>query len=217
MDVRAEASPQIYDISPLISSQLAVFPGDVSFQRNVSMDFTQGDHLSLSSINSTVHLGAHADAPSHYHPEGRSIDQMPIDIYLGSCQVVDVSRVQGEITLKAFEGIEIRAPRLLFKTNSIVDVNQWQVDFSYLHPDVIAWLAERNVRLVGIDTPSMDHSTSKALTSHQSFFRHQIAILEGLVLTDVPEGIYKLIALPLKIAGGEASPIRAILLKGDLK
>jgi arylformamidase len=120
------------------------------------------------------------------------------------------------ITLEKLLPVDIVAPRVLFKTNSIQDVCTWQDDFCFLSPEVIDWLAQKKVRLIGIDTPSMDHSKSKSLEGHQEFYRHKMAILEGLVLTDVPQGIYNLVALPLKIAGGEASPVRAILYSGEL-
>lgn len=202
----------IYDISPLISSKTAVFPGDVEFQRKVSMDFSQGDHISLSAIVSTLHLGAHADAPSHYHSQGKSIDQCDLHIYLGRCQVVDVSSFRGELQPSVLEGLEIQAPRVLFKTNSIVSTDHWQNDFTFLSPALVKKLSEQNVKLIGIDTPSMDHAQSKTLDGHQAFYQQGISILEGLVLENVPAGIYYLIALPLKIKDGEASPVRAILM-----
>jgi arylformamidase len=176
------------------------------------MDFAQGDPLSLSSIESTLHLGAHADAPSHYHKEGVSIDQCSLETYVGPCQVIDASSLKGELTLEKLGLVDILAPRILFKTNSILDVNVWQEDFSYLSPELIDWLAAQQVKLIGIDTPSMDHSQSKSLETHQAFFKNHISILEGLVLQAVSPGLYVLIALPLKIHGAEASPVRAVLL-----
>jgi arylformamidase len=202
----------IYDISPLISPEIAVFPGDVSFQRQSLLDFSKGDHLRLSSMQATLHLGAHADAPSHYHPQGKAIDQCELETYYGPCQVIDVSDCSGEITTEQIKNIKILAPRVLFKTNSIADVNQWQDDFSFLAPELIESLAQLGVRLIGIDTPSMDHSASKGLHTHQAFNRNNIFILEGLVLTDISVGVYTLVAFPLKIKGAEASPVRAVLI-----
>lgn len=206
----------IHDISPLITPSLAVFPGDVAFQRKVSMDFAKGDHLSLSAIETTLHLGAHADAPSHYHKEGVSIEHCPLETYFGPCQVIDVSEIEGELTLEKLGPVEISAPRVLFKTNSIQNVNVWQEEFAYLTPEVIDWLAARQVQLIGIDTPSMDHAKSKSLECHQAFYRNRLAILEGLVLRDIPAGLYVLVAFPLKMQGAEASPVRAVLLTGEL-
>lgn len=206
---------RIFDISPLIRSELAVFPGDVSFERTVALDFQRGHHLALSSIKTTLHIGAHADAPSHYHREGVSIDQCPLETYLGDCQVLDVSPVVGPISVAHLLKFGLSTPRILFKTSSIKNVDQWQEEFTYLSVEAIDYLAQKGVRLIGIDTPSMDHSKSKDLGAHQAFYRHRMAILEGLVLDDVAEGLYQLIALPLKIQGAEASPVRAILITGE--
>ena len=108
--------------------------------------------------------------------------------------------------------MELLTSRILFKTNSIQDVNLWQKDFSFLAPDLIHWLALKQVQLIGIDTPSMDHSESKSLEGHQTFFKNKIAILEGLDLRHIQSGVYLLVALPLKLKKAEASPIRAILI-----
>ncbi len=205
----------IIDISPLITPDIAVFPGDVRFERSVSMDFKKGDSLSLSSITTTLHLGSHADAPSHYHPEGKSIDECPLETYFGPCQVIDVSHIQGEITKENLGPVDLLAPRILFKTKSIKNIYEWQVNFSTLSSELVQHLSSQKVILIGIDTPSMDHSQSKDLSTHQEFFRTQIAILEGLELGSVDPGVYGLSALPLKIKGVEASPVRAILFKNE--
>lgn len=204
---------KIFDITPQISEKLAVFPGDQSFKRNVIMAFAKGDHLDLSNVTTTVHLGAHADAPSHYHAQGKTIEQRPLGLYMGLAQVI---RVSG---LKAGERIEqhhisspIRAPRVLFYTGSFPDPQTWRSDFNSLSPDLLEALADQGVKLVGIDTPSVDPETSKDLEAHQILFKRDLAVLEGLVLEQVPEGLYTLLALPLPIVGGDASPVRAVLL-----
>jgi arylformamidase len=218
METRGSQSLKIYDISPLISDRIAVFPGDQAFERRVTMDFAQGDPLALSSILTTVHLGAHTDAPNHYHREGESIDQRDLGFYLGRCQVVSVRAARGErISLEHVKGIEIQAPRVLFRTGSFPDPNQWNGDFNSFSPDLIEELAKKKVVLIGIDTPSVDPAESKALEAHQAVYRNGLAILEGIVLDQVPDGFYTLIALPLKIQGGDASPVRAILVSGKVE
>lgn len=192
---------------------MAVFPGDVGFQRTIHLDFKRNDHINLSSITTTLHLGSHADAPSHYHPEGKSIDQVALETYFGPCQVIDASHIQGKITKEALNPFEVLAPRVLFKTKSIKSVYKWQNDFSYLSSELVDFLSIQKVILIGIDTPSMDHSQSKELSAHQMFYRTQIAILEGLSLEKVESGVYGLSALPLKIKGADASPVRAVLYK----
>ena len=214
---REMASKRIFDISPLVSVRTAVFPGDVPFRRKVSLDFQTGSHLLLSSIESTLHLGAHADAPNHYHPQGIGIDQVAIRPYLGRCQVLSVNVEPGKrigvADLPEKEKTRIAAERFLIKTGSFSNSEIWSSEFNSLSPELIIFLAERGVCLVGIDTPSIDPAHSKELESHQTVYDYQLAVLEGLVLDSVPDGVYSLIALPLKIEGADASPVRAILLE----
>ncbi len=210
----------IIDISPLISEKTAVFPGDQSFERKVHMDCDKGDHLGLSSVTTTLHIGAHCDAVNHYGANSPGIEQKDLRIYFGACQVFDVTGLPAGARIKV-EDIDMSAvkrPRILFKTNSFPDPNSWNSDFNSLSPELIDELAGRGVVLVGIDTPSVDPQDSKKLESHQALLRNDVSVLEGLVLSSVSEGEYSLISLPLPIKDGDASPVRAILLpQGDLK
>ncbi len=209
---------RIMDISPKISHRSPVFPGDQAFERQQSLSFRTGDHLELSWIKSTLHIGAHADAPSHYSPEGVDISQRDLSYYLGRCQVVDVSHVGARrIGLNDLALDEIKASRILFKTNSFKHDECFQSDFSSLDPELIQELSRRDVKLLGIDTPSVDPAESKTLESHQAIFAGDLAILEGIDLSAVQAGMYLLIALPLKIEDADASPLRAILLDEDLR
>ncbi len=201
----------IYDISPPVSSRLPVWPGDTPPSREVLLDIARGDHLTLSTLRTTVHVGAHADAPSHYGAGAPSIESQPLELYMGRCQVVRIdaggrARVQpGQIDT------EITEPRVLLATGTFPDPHVFDESFAALAPELIGWLADRGVRLVGVDTPSVDTFDSKDLPSHRECLRHHVSILEGLVLSDVPGGTYELIALPLKLAGFDASPVRAVL------
>jgi arylformamidase len=203
---------KIYDLTPKISPRLAVFPGDQRFERKVAMSMKAGAHLELSSLTSTVHLGAHADAPSHYHVKGSDISQRPLKRYMGKAQVIRVSGMGPKQRVKPSDiRVPIQAPRVLIDTQTFPDPDRWNSDFAALSPELIDWLASQGVTLVGLDTPSVDPEDSKALESHQALYRSDFAVLEGLVLKDVPEGVYTLIALPLPIEDGDASPVRAIL------
>lgn len=203
----------IIDISPMVSSRLAVFPGDMPYQRNVSMDMNKGDGITLSSITSTVHIGAHADAPSHYSKHGASIEQRSLDLYLGPCQVIrlDTLKAGERIYPSDLGGLKILAPRVLFCTNSF-DEEHWTDDFNSLSPELIEYLHKKGTVLVGIDTPSVDPASSKDLESHAALRKYDLAVLEGIVLKHVSEGLYTLVALPLKFEGADASPVRAVLL-----
>lgn len=201
----------IYDITPSITEDLKVWPGDTPLSRDVLCSMKDGANLTLSTLHATVHLGAHADAPHHYGLDAPSIDEQLLDLYLGPCQVMTVEafrrvRISPDALCEAIE-----APRVLFHTDTFPDPNEFNEDFAALSPELIDELAEVGVELVGIDTPSVDLFTSKELPTHRACLKHHIAILEGLVLTDVPDGIYELIALPLKLVGFDASPVRAIL------
>jgi arylformamidase len=204
-----------YDISPEITESLAVFPGDTSFRRDVSVCFDGGSGYMASSIHGTVHLGAHVDAPNHYNPTGQGIESRRLDYYLGECQVISVSLPKNHRIKPADLGNrKIMAKRVLFNTGSFPDPNRWNSDFNSLSADLIQMLADRGVILAGIDTPSIDLSDDKILESHQAIDRNNMAILEGIVLSGVPDGIYTLIALPLKIRDADASPVRAVLIGG---
>lgn len=206
----------IYDISPALSERLGVWPGDTPLSREVLCEIARGDAITLSSLRATVHLGAHVDAPSHYGAGAATIDERPIDLYLGPCQVVRVEAPRGacirpEMTAPRIALPPNAAPRVLFATGTFPNPDAFNEDFASLTPELIDWLHERGVRLVGIDTPSVDPFTSKDLPAHRACLRHDMAILEGLVLDGVPEGVYELIALPLKLVGFDASPVRAVL------
>ncbi len=204
---------QIFDISPLISESIAVFPGDTPFSREILMSQDKGSHLDLSTIRTTLHLGAHADAVSHYGPKAPGIDQKDLRTYIGGCQVIEVKTAFGQrISLFDFDIQSIQRSRVLFKTNSF-HPDQWRDDFVSLSPEVIHALADLGIILVGIDTPSIDPSTSKKLESHNAILDRGISVLEGLVLDEVQAGDYQLVALPLKIKDADASPVRAILMR----
>ena len=204
----------IIDISPCLQRDLAVFPGDVPFQLQRSHDIHKQHHFTLCSMTTTLHAGAHTDAPCHYHGEGVDMASTPLSFYIGPCQVVDV-RTHKDVERLLPQHIPlhtITAPRVLFRTDSFANPTEWQSDFTALSPELIHGLAEKKVQLVGIDTPSVDPAHSKSLESHHAIYLHHMAILEGISLREAPAGLYTLIALPLKIVNGDASPVRAVLL-----
>lgn len=208
---------ELIDISPEISNSTAVFPGDVKFSRDVSMAFSHGNHLELSSITSTLHLGAHADAPIHYHKDGKGIDSVNLKHYVGNCQVISATNSQGKrLTLSDFSNLKISAKRILIKTKSYPNPNRWNSDFTSLSKELVHHFHKNGVITIGIDTPSVDPEGDKLLESHKALFQCQMANLEGLVLDKVEDGNYFLVAPPLKLKDAEASPVRALLIKGDL-
>jgi len=204
---------KIIDISPVIDSTIGVWPGDTPFHRTVNLDLRIGDNITLSDIRTTLHVGAHADAPSHYTPDGADIASRSLDIYLGPCHLIHLPDLGpgARIVPADLEGHAIRHPRILFRTDSFPDHRNWNEIFNSLSPELVDHLDKRGVVLVGLDTPSVDPFDSKDLEAHQALARCDMANLEGLALAGAEEGDYELIALPLRIAGADASPVRAVL------
>ncbi len=201
----------LYDISPPLSPELAVWPGDTPLSREVLLEMKRGDNLTLSTLHSTVHAGAHADAPSHYGADAPSIEGQPLDLYLGTCRVLPVTVSPGERIGPEQLPDELAAERVLLATGSYPDPTSFDEAFAALSVELVEELHRRGVRLVGIDTPSVDTFASKDLPAHRAILAREMAILEGLVLRDVPPGLYELIALPLRLVGFDASPVRAVL------
>jgi arylformamidase len=221
----------LFDITPPITPKLAVWPGDTAPSREVLMDLAREDSVTLSTLRATVHLGAHADGPNHYGNNAPAIDERSLNYYLGPCQVIRVEVARGtrispsmlpdamrQVPAGGGSDLASRAERpihlphrVLFATGTYPDPENWNGDFAALSVELIDFLHERGVITVGIDTPSVDLSDSKDLPAHKAILRHNMSILEGLALNDVPEGIYELIALPLPLVGFDASPVRAIL------
>lgn len=217
---RAETAP--IDVSMALSAATAVFPGDTPLSREVLMDCARGDHLTLSTLRSTVHLGTHLDAPSHYGGT-MSIEQVPLGRTCGECLVV---ASEGEIADRrvseanlarplaslGFAGGSPLPPRVLIATGSFPDPTRWTEAFAGLDPALADELADRGVRLVGVDTPSVDPADSKELPAHRRCLARGLLILEGLRLGHVVPGRYTLLCLPLRLEGFDASPVRAALL-----
>ncbi len=204
---------EILDISPPVSPRIAVWPGDVPFSRSITCALADGATVDLSSLTTTVHVGAHTDAPSHYALGAPDIASRSLDRYYGPCQVVRVRVARGARILPSDVEDPIVAPRVLFATGTFPDPEAWNEDFASLSPELVDWLHAQGVGLVGIDTPSIDPMHDKVLASHTAVASRDMAILEGIVLEGVAPGVYTLIALPLKIEGADASPVRAALVR----
>ena len=199
------------DISPALTSDVAVWPGDTPLSREVKCDLASGDNITLSTLVTTVHVGSHADAPSHYGRNAPTIDMVPISRYLGPCLVLDV-RVDGGHRIPA-EVLDssARTERLLLKTGTFSHHEEFSENFAALSSGLVEVFARQGGRLIGIDTPSVDLFHSKELPAHRACLEHDVAILEGLQLDHIVSGAYELVAPPLRLAGFDASPVRALL------
>jgi arylformamidase len=212
-----------FDITPVVSSRLGVFPGDTAFERHVTMDTSRGDHLGLSWIRTTLHLGAHADAPNHYSTSKAGIAERSLEPYLGAARVLHTrplgasERISFRHLLPPYNNpdFSLQDRRVLVRTSSFPDPERWNSDFAGFDPALLSHWAKSGVILVGIDTPSVDLENDRQLVSHQVLARSGMAVLEGLDLKEVPEGVYTLVALPLRLEAADASPVRAVLYKGE--
>ncbi|KQW43376.1 MULTISPECIES: arylformamidase [unclassified Roseateles] len=203
--------PRLWDISPTVAPDAPIFPGDEPYSLRWTAQLSPGCPVNLSAITMSPHVGAHADAPLHYANDAPAIADVPLDTYLGRCRVIHAIGATPLITVAHLQHAEgDLPPRVLVRCCERADT-AWNPAFTAYAPEAVEWLAARGVRLIGIDTPSVDPADSKVLDSHQLLRRHDLRVLENLVLDDVPEGDYELIALPLKLQGACASPVRAVL------
>ena len=202
----------LWDISPPVQPGAPVFPGDTPYQQHWSAQIGPGCPVNVSRITLSPHVGAHADAPLHYDPAGRAVGALDLAPYLGRCRVIHAIGVRPLIFWQhlahATQGLP---PRVLVRTYARAPVDRWDPQLAAFAPETVERLADAGVVLIGIDTASIDPADSKALASHQVIRRRELRVLENLVLDDVPEGDYELIALPLKLTTADASPVRAVL------
>lgn len=202
----------LYDISQTLRNDLPVWPGDTKFDLRRTWAMGPGVPVNVSAFTLSTHSGSHADAPFHYDADGIAIDAVDPSIYLGPAQVVDARRAEGVVTSDhVLPQLQPGITRILIRTYNQAPQQTWDESFAAIAAALVEDVAAKGVRLIGVDTPSLDPQTSKTMEAHLAVARHGLAILEGLVLDAVPFGIYELIALPLKIAGADSSPVRAVL------
>ncbi len=203
---------KLWDISPPVQPGSPVFPGDTPYQQQWAATLGPGCPVNVSTLTLSPHVGAHADAPLHYDPKGASVGELDLQPYLGPCRVIHAighgPLIEWQHLVHALDQLP---PRVLVRTYARMPVDRWDPDLAAFASQTIQRLAALGVLLVGIDTASIDPADSKTLDSHQVIRRLNLRVLENLVLDDVPEGDYELIALPLKLMTADASPVRAIL------
>lgn len=192
---------------------LPVWPGDTAFSHRSRWAIGEGSPVNVAAFETTTHAGTHADAPLHYSGEAADSASLDLAPYLGPCRVVD-ARGTGAAVTRAF--LEARLvgplpPRVLLRTFEAFPHDAWVSDFTAVSAEAIDWLAAQGVVLIGVDAPSLDPEASKTMDAHRAVLAHDMRILEGLVLDEVPPGDYELIALPLRLAGLDSSPVRAVL------
>jgi len=211
---------KIWDISRTLSDDLAEWPGDKPFHFRLTKTMAEGQSINLGAIGMSVHNGTHADARFHFDMNGESIEKAPLEIYLGRAAVVDLTEAFSRSKEKHLITVEDLQPyaeeiaessRLLVKTGRWSDSTVFPNQIPVIAADVPSWLQKSGVRLIGLDLPSVDEIDSKSLQNHNALAAAGIAIVESLDLTRVGSGIYNFAALPLKIAGADGGPMRAVL------
>ncbi len=207
---------KIYDITRPLHTTTAPWPGDTPFEHHLTWKIADGAVVNVGALSMGTHNGTHADAPYHYLPDGTTIDALDPALFLGPAVVADVTMAGWSIGRDALADAARHfqnggVPRLLLKTGAWPDSTRFPERLPLLAPDVPAFLGAAGVRLLGLDVPSVDAIDSKTLPIHHALAAAGVCIMESLDLSAVPAGVYELIALPLRITGGDASPVRAVL------
>lgn len=212
MPARTAAELRLWDISPPVQTGAPVFPGDTPYQQTWAATLGPDCPVNVATLTLSPHVGAHADAPLHYSPEGAAVGALSLTPFIGRCRVVHAldcgPLVQWAHLQHALDDLP---PRLLVRTYAHMPQTRFDSALPAFAPETVEALADRGVLLIGIDSASIDPAESKALPSHQVIRRRGLRVLENLLLDAVPEGDYELIALPLKLMQADASPVRAVL------
>lgn len=212
MSPRPPKPPLLYDISPLVDEKIAVWPGDTPYAARDLLRMEDGAPVHLSTLTLSCHTGAHADAPGHYVKGAEGIDAVPLARYLGPCLLVDVKPRDHAVRPEDLAGVDLKgAERVLLRTGCIKDRTVFPEPVTCLTVELVEHLAAARIVLVGLDSPSFDRFDSKDLPVHKALYKAGIANLENLALAGIPPGRYELIALPLRLKGRDASPVRAVL------
>lgn len=202
----------LFDISRPLQANTAVWPGDTPFSLTPKLSRRDGYSVNLTTLTTSAHIGTHVDAPYHFADDVPTIDALDLSIYWGLAQVVTVKKAHGPLYPADFSSYTLsEAERLLVRSAAPVDSTRFDDSFVYPTPELANFLGQWRIILYGSDTYSMDAVEDVGLPGHHALLRNNIAILEGLDLTGVPDGLYELCALPLKITGGDGSPVRAVL------
>lgn len=202
---------RLVDISQTLRVGLPGWPGDTPFASKLTWSHGPGCPVAVSRFAASTHAGTHADAPLHYDPGGAAIDAVPLDAFVGPARVLDL-RGRGPVVTPAMVADASGGPsRVLFRTFERFPHDAWSDAFATVAVETLALLASWGVVLVGIDSPSIDPQEAKVLLAHEAARAAELRILEGLVLDEVEAGDYELIALPIRLGGLDAAPVRAVL------
>lgn len=201
------------DITQPLYNGMPHWPGDTPFEFGLSAEKEKNGVVNIGKFSTTTHIGTHVDAPFHFDNEGKRIADLDIQRYIGRSILLDVrgkeSVGRDDIEQYDFKGAE----RVLLKMTGEGPPDRFPETVPYLRPDIGPFLKDRGVKLIGIDVPSVDPLNSKTLDAHHSLHQNDVMILENVVLKEIEEGEYELIALPLRMMDADGSPVRAVVRK----
>lgn len=204
---------KIHDISMLLNQNVAEWPGDTPFQFHINWTKEQSGSVNVGQITTSTHIGTHIDAPFHFDENGKKVHELPLENYIVDAIVIDVSGSE-VISRELLKGkVTGEAKAVLFRTNAWQQRDVFPEVIPAFDADIVDWMVENELSLFGVDLPSVDAITSKDLPMHHALGTAGRYILEGLILDDLKEDTYQLIALPLKIEGADGSPVRAVLIE----
>jgi arylformamidase len=206
------------DISLPVSKELPVWPGSPAPEVRLYQSMSNGSPSNNSMLSMELHGGTHFDAPLHFLPQGKSSDKSDLMSFLGVCYVADLSGSR-IISAEVLENAGIPdTERLLIKTgnSALYAEKQFSKTYAALDETAARWILNRRMRLVGLDYLSIECFENNDFSVHKLLLRHDVIILEGLNLHEAAAGFYLLVALPLRLQGTEAAPVRAILLPREV-
>jgi arylformamidase len=203
----------LIDISVLVSEATPEWPGDTPYSCRWTWEMARGDSVNVSCISASPHVGTHADAPYHVDSSWPAADVLALEAFSGPACVVDVSGLDGPLTLETLGLTDGRATggRLLIRSGRTIAKGVFPTAWPWVEENAVQQLVARGLRLLGVDAPSVDARDSKTLAVHRALFGGDAVVLENLDLSAVSPGDYELTAYPLKIAGLDAAPVRAVL------
>ena len=209
---------KIFDISLTISPSMPIWPGDPSIELEQIASMDKGAHANVSRLSAGVHIGTHIDAPHHFMNDGRTIEQLPLDVLTGPCYVIQLPDGVEAITAEALDGMSLPkdVKRVLFGTSNSRfwsrGETKFQEDFVAVTEDGAQWLVDQGLQLVGVDYLSVA-PYNDSVPTHRTLLQAGVIVVEGMDLSVVPRGFYDLYCLPLKLLGAEGAPARAILIR----
>jgi arylformamidase len=204
---------KIFDVSMTLSIQTPEWPGDTPFSYEMTWTKEESGSVNVGKISTSTHIGTHIDAPFHFDNEGDKVHEIDLERYIGPAVVIDCTGKKKVNAKDLSERLTDFPAIVILKTNSWDDRLAFPKSIPYLDPEIGDFLKRKGVKLLGVDLPSVDAIDSKELITHHALHKNDVYILEGLILDDIKEGTYRLVALPLKIEGSDGSPVRAILIK----